>query len=115
MMYLGMNAQTGGALTDIDHIRQSVRDILVTPVGSRIARREYGSLMADLIDEGQNEVTKLRVMAATYSALSRWEPRIRLTGITTETSMDGKMVVNLTGYRADNTPLSLSVDVGAVA
>lgn len=115
MMYLGMNAQTGGALTDIDHIRQSVRDILVTPVGSRLARREYGSLMADLIDEGQNEVTKLRVMAATYSALSRWEPRIRLTGITTETSMDGKMVVNLTGYRADNTPLSLSVDLGAVA
>lgn len=113
MMYLGMNAQTGGALTDVDHIRQSVRDILVTPVGSRLARREYGSLMAELIDQPQNAVTRLQVMAATYSALCRWEPRIRLTGVTTETSMDGKMVVNLTGYRADNTPVSLSVDVGA--
>ena len=30
-MYLGMNQQTGRALTDTDHIRQSVRDILVTP------------------------------------------------------------------------------------
>lgn len=115
MMYLGMNAQTGGALTDVEHIRQSVRDILVTPVGSRLARREYGSLMADLIDEGQNEVTKLRVMAATYSALSRWEPRIRLTGVTIETSMDGKMTVNLTGYRTDGSPLTFPVNMGTAA
>ncbi len=31
MKYLGMNRDTGEALTGIDHIRQSVRDILLTP------------------------------------------------------------------------------------
>ena len=38
--YLGMNAHTGLAISEVEHIRQSVRDILVTPVGSRVMRRE---------------------------------------------------------------------------
>jgi phage baseplate assembly protein W len=42
--YLGMNSQTGLSISEVEHIRQSVRDILVTPVGSRVMRREYGSL-----------------------------------------------------------------------
>ncbi|MCE1782060.1 baseplate assembly protein, partial [Enterobacter hormaechei] len=50
MMYLGMNRQTGRSLTDLDHVRQSVSDILLTPVGSRLERRTYGSLLPELID-----------------------------------------------------------------
>ena len=37
--YLGMNSQTGLSISEIKHIRQSVRDILVTPIGSRVMRR----------------------------------------------------------------------------
>jgi len=44
-MYLGMNSDTGEAITDIDHIRQSMRDILMTPEGSRLQPRDYGSLL----------------------------------------------------------------------
>lgn len=40
--YTGMNRDTGEAVNDIDHIRQSVRDILLTPVGTRVMRRRYG-------------------------------------------------------------------------
>ncbi|HHV0910254.1 TPA: phage tail protein [Escherichia coli] len=47
-LYSGMNNTSGKAITDIDHLRQSVRDILLTPQGSRIARREYGSLLTDI-------------------------------------------------------------------
>lgn len=46
-LYSGMNNTSGKAITDIDHLRQSVRDILLTPQGSRIARREYGSPAVD--------------------------------------------------------------------
>ena len=49
--YLGMNSQTGLSIAEVEHIRQSVRDILVTPVGSRVMRREYGSLLSALIDQ----------------------------------------------------------------
>lgn len=112
MKYLGMNQQTGAALTDTDHIRQSVRDILVTPLGSRIARRDYGSLIFKLMDQPQNDATRLQVMAATYSALSKWEPRITLDTIGITSAFDGSMDVELTGQRSDGAPLSLSVSTG---
>lgn len=43
--YLGMNSHTGLSISEVEHIRQIVRDILVTPVGSRVMRCEYGSLL----------------------------------------------------------------------
>lgn len=112
MMYLGMNRDTGEAITDIDHIRQSVRDILITPEGSRIARRDYGSMLSAMIDWPQNDATKLQVMAATYTALSRWEPRIRLASVKITRNQDGSMQVDLTGQRADGSPFAMSVSTG---
>ncbi|KLU16476.1 MULTISPECIES: GPW/gp25 family protein [Xenorhabdus] len=112
MMYLGMNRQTGRELTDLAHIRQSVSDILLTPVGSRIARRPYGSLLPELIDWPQNAALRLQVMAASYTAISRWEPRVMLTSITMETRQDGKMVVDITGtYHQSAKEFSLSIPV----
>lgn len=112
MRYLGMNQLTGERLTDGDHIRQSVRDILLTPVGSRLARRDYGSLIPDLIDRPQNDATRLQVMAAIYGALCRWEPRIRLNAVQLTRGAGGALTVELTGSRADGGPVSLSVGLG---
>lgn len=112
MMYLGMNRDTGEAITDIEHIRQSVRDILITPEGSRIARRDYGSMLSAMIDWPQNDATKLQVMAATYTALSRWEPRIRLASVKITRNQDGSMQVDLTGQRADGSPVAMFVSTG---
>ncbi|EOT9260321.1 GPW/gp25 family protein, partial [Escherichia coli] len=81
-LYSGMNNTSGKVITDIDHLRQSVRDILLTPQGIRIARREYGSLLSVLIDQPQNPTLRLQVMSAVYVALSRWEPRLTLDSIT---------------------------------
>lgn len=50
-MYSGMNSATGKAIMDTEHLRQSVKDILIMPQGSRIARREYGSLLSALIGQ----------------------------------------------------------------
>lgn len=85
-LYSGMNNTSGKVITDIDHLRQSVRDILLTPQGSRIARREYGSLLSALIDQPQNPALRLQVMSAVYVALSRWEPRLTLDSITIKRS-----------------------------
>jgi len=112
MMYLGMNRDTGEAITDIDHIRQSVRDILMMLEGSRLLRREYGSLLSVLIDQPQNDVIRLQVMAAVYTALSRWEPRIRRNTVNMTSAFDGSMVVELTGQRNDGSPVAMSVSTG---
>ncbi|RQM36853.1 GPW/gp25 family protein [Erwinia psidii] len=110
--YSGMSRDTGLAVNDIDHIRQSVRDILLTPVGSRVMRRSYGSLLSALIDQPQNAALRLQIMSACYMAILQWEPRVKLTGIAYEPAFDGGMVVELTGTRADTTQdFSLTVPV----
>ncbi|MBJ3641459.1 baseplate assembly protein, partial [Salmonella enterica subsp. enterica serovar Weltevreden] len=46
--YSGMNASSGHAITDNEHIAQSIGDILLTPIGSRVMRRAYGSQLFNL-------------------------------------------------------------------
>ena len=45
----GMDASTGQPLTGSAHLVQSIRDILTTPIGSRVMRRDYGSRLPALL------------------------------------------------------------------
>ncbi|EAA9210296.1 GPW/gp25 family protein [Salmonella enterica] len=112
-LYIGMSRNDGQVIADTDHLRQSVRDILLTPQGSRLARREYGSLLSALIDQPQNPALRLQIMSAVYVALNRWEPRLTLDSITISSNFDGSMLVELTGQRNNGAPVSLSVSTGA--
>ena len=76
-----MNRTTGAAISGLEHLRQSVGDILSTPIGSRVMRREYGSLVPELIDHPDNPTTRVRLYSATAGALMRWEPRFRVSGV----------------------------------
>lgn len=101
MSFQGMSNATGRTLTDRDHIAQSVRDILTTPIGTRIMRRDYGSLLPELIDQPQHQTTRLRAMSATVSALLRWEPRIRIMRVSMETTADGQLFIDIEHQRVD--------------
>ena len=59
----GMNAHTGTPLSGIDHLRQSIADILMTPIGSRCMNRSYGSYIFDLIDHPGNKANQLKISA----------------------------------------------------
>ena len=74
----GMNRNTGQPLSGIDHLRQSIIDILTTPVGSRVMRRDYGSRLYELVDAPMNRATLVDIYAATAEALLKWEPRLAL-------------------------------------
>lgn len=93
-----MDRTTGRHITGISHVRQSVADILTTPLGTRLQRRNYGSLLPNLIDQPDNAHTRLRCYAAIASALMKWEPRLRITrvGMTTG-DQPGQATVDLQG------------------
>lgn len=74
----GMSRTAGAEIDGLEHIRQSVADILGTAVGTRPGRRDYGSLLPQLIDQPMNGAGILRLYAATALALARWENRLRL-------------------------------------
>ncbi len=76
---MAMNRITGKVISDkTEHIQQSIRDIVATPVGSRVMRRDYGSYLFHLIDSAMNPGGRLRLISAIASAIIKWEPRIDL-------------------------------------
>ena len=106
-----MNRETGAAIDELDHIAQCMTDILTTRIGSRVMRREYGSLLPELVDYPFNDVTRLRVYAGTVMALMRWEPRVNLSRVQfLGANLQGKSVLDLEGSVVDsNEPFSMSL------
>jgi hypothetical protein len=109
---IGMNAQTGKPISDLDHIRQSIFDILLTPLGTRIERREYGSLLPELIDAPINARTHVQLYAASATALMRWEPRVRLTRVYTEKIDGAELTLVVEGTRSDGRAINASFPIG---
>lgn len=93
-----MDRTTGRRIEGMDHLRQSITDILTTPLGTRLQRRDYGSLLPSLIDAPYNAGTRLRCYAAIASAVMRWEPRLRVTRVAMEPGeRPGQAIVTLEG------------------
>ena len=115
----GIDATTGKAIEGLAHLQQSINDILQTPYGSRVMRRDYGSLLPYLIDQPFHPATRLRLYAATATALMRWEPRVQLSRVSVELSgTPGQVVLVLDGTRTDTpvaTPVSLTVPLSLSA
>ena len=85
----GMNTHSGGELDGIEHLKQSIRDILTTPIGTRVMRRSYGSRLFELVDAPINRRTIASIYAATAEALRKWEPRFILKRVSLEKATPG--------------------------
>lgn len=93
--FSGMDRSTGRALKGLDHLAQSIGDILGTRLGTRVERREYGSDVPNYIDMPMTLVERTRCYGAAAVALMRWEPRLRLARVqlladTAATGMQGR-------------------------
>jgi len=93
----GINAHTGQPLAGIDHLRQSIRDILSTRIGTRVLRRDYGSELPALVDRPMTPRLAVDLYAATAQALAQWEPRFKLTRVRIEAATAGRLVLDLEG------------------
>lgn len=113
---IGMSKSDGKSLGGNDHLAQSIADILSTPIGTRVMRRDYGSLLFDLIDQPLNAATRALVHGATALALSRWEPRLRLRRVQMGGEpARGNLTLIIEGDRTDlpavNSHVSLSIPI----
>lgn len=105
----GMNAANGQPLEGVAHLLQSIRDILTTPLGSRVMRRDYGSRLFELVDRPLNPATRVELTAATAEALARWEPRLKLERVQVDASAaTGRVTLTIEGrYRPTGAPVRL--------
>lgn len=106
----GINAVTGKRLSDWDHVQQSIRIILSTPIGSRVMRRDFGSRLPDLVDAKMTDRNILAIYSESAEAINRWEPRFRMRyGSVTRAEATGVVAIELygtyypNGHRGDYT------------
>ena len=97
---VGLDRNAGRAMTGIEHLRQSIADILTTPVGSRVMRPEDGSHLPRMVDLPVNKGWISAVQAEVARAIGRWEPRLKLSRVTVVSVIDGKVKMTIDGeYR----------------
>jgi phage baseplate assembly protein W len=67
---------------DQQDIEEAIRLILLTRKGERPMRPEFGCEIHDLVFSSNDESTAGLARRYVQEALARWEPRIRVTGVT---------------------------------
>lgn len=116
---IGMDRTTGKTIEGADHLRQSIADILGTPLGTRVARRDYGSRLPELLDQPLNDTTRIRVFAAAALAILRQEGRARVSRLALEPGdAPGRARLIVTGRRNDAVgpaaPFSFSLPIASL-
>lgn len=108
----GLSATDGRTVDGIDHLRQSIIDILSTYPGERIMRPEYGSRIRDLIDRPVNAQWLADLFFNVAHAIARWEPRVRVLRVAAEMTTPGHVTLDLTlRIGADDSPQALRVEL----
>ncbi|PVZ43931.1 GPW/gp25 family protein [Pseudomonas sp. CC120222-01a] len=106
---IGLDRRTGQPLSGVAHLKQSIEDILTTPVGSRRMRPEYGSSLRRYVDLPVNEGWKSAVLAEVARALGRWEPRLQLERVRVVAVLGGQVTLSLSGtYVGDSVVIEVS-------
>jgi phage baseplate assembly protein W len=93
--YQGMGATDGRGLAGLAHVRQSIEDILRTPIGTRVMRREYGSALFALVDAPMDAATVVEIVQAVAAAIGRWEPRVRIQRVEVAGATPGHLTLAL--------------------
>ena len=103
---LGTDRNTGKPLSGLAHLRQSIADILTTPIGSRVGRRTYGSRLFSLIDAPLTAATLNDIYQAAAEAIINWEPRLQVTKIKVSTASSGGVLIDVIGnYLVNGKPV----------
>ena len=72
----GMDENTGALIGGEEHLRQSIKRIIMTPLGEYPLQPEFGSRVPYLVDKPMTDETILQINVAIVEALYRWEERI---------------------------------------
>ncbi len=92
-----MNINTGKAISEIAHIKQSIANILTTSIGSRVMRRDYGSRLFERIDRPLNGELIAEIYSDIVEALFTWEPRFEVEQVAVQSIGNGIIVIDLEG------------------
>ena len=97
-----MSRLSGKTIGGVEHLRQSITDILTTRKGTRRMRPEYGSNIPSFVDAPANAGLASAMQADIANALARWEPRISITSVQVTAITEGTISIVINGTYLGN-------------
>lgn len=94
---IGIDRNTGKMIDGIDHLRQSLQDLLTTPKGSRLMRGDYGSDIPRLVDLPVNSELVIDIISETAGAIMKWEPRLQVEDVQVTSITSSSVVLAVSG------------------
>ena len=92
-----MNINNGANIPEINHLKQSISNILTTPIGSRVMRRDYGSNLFNKIDHPINGELIAQIYLDIVESLFIWESSFELDQVAVQNIQNGKITIDLEG------------------
>ena len=103
-----MDMHTGKAISLEDHIKQSIYTILLTPKGSRVLNREFGSNLHQYLDMPINAVGAL-LGSEIINSISQGETRIKINKVkVSKAASNGSFDLQITYNNNQTTNLTLN-------
>ena len=81
--------------TDEELIKDSLSQIVLTSVGSRVMRRNFGCGLLGSIFENMGPFLEDMITEAITDGITNYEPRVSINNITVDTSQDTKVVATI--------------------
>lgn len=78
-----------------DHVRESIRIILLTEPGERLMREGFGCGLRQFLFEPNTATTRQLIRERVTEAIQRWEPRVSLEGVEVEPDPDSPRLVGI--------------------
>lgn len=80
------------------HIEESIIQILGTKIGSRVIRRDFGSMLRGIVFDPNDPQLDVQIDYIIRSAIEKWEPRVIVGPITIDRSewKDGRIEIDIT-------------------
>lgn len=88
-------------------IEESIKDILLTPLGSRVMLPEYGSRLYELVDKRVDNEFKALLAYYVIDAISKWEKRVKIDKVVLKSFNDGNF--NFILVLKDGTKLEMKI------
>lgn len=90
-------------------IEESIKDILQTPLGSRVMLPEYGSRLYELIDKKIDDEFRANLSWYVIEAVEKWEKRIKIDEVKLVSLNGHKLKIKLILTNSEELSLNLEI------
>lgn len=105
----GCDRLTGKSIEGLEYLKQRIENVLSTPIGSVLMKRDFGSNLYLYVDAPVDRDFRAKIYREVAVALNQWVPDFELSKIELDAVniSQGKIILNISGiYKGEEIQLA---------